>query len=105
MSNTAKEIGELSTRLQQVNNNSDDQEIFELVTRTEALLQRDTDEQNPYLRNARLAIERYFAKNGSAANCQVTLRKALLGVVEAFKSNFESGFIVETGLRKRSLTD
>lgn len=50
MSDIAKETSELAARLEQLNNDSDDREIFELVTRTEVLLQQNTDEQEPFLK-------------------------------------------------------
>lgn len=94
---TLLEISTLAGRLKTMNAATSQQDVFELVTRTKALF---TDyDKDAFIQVLDIALERYLAKCGAAANCKVTLRDSMLGILTAFREHYEAGFIIETGIR------
>lgn len=98
MSKTTKELESLIEHLQGLTLSSPREEVFQVITATEAMLNRLTDDDAPYKRNAQRAVDTFFQPGVRGSGCQKTLGDSLLGIIMAFKSEYEAGYIVDTGV-------
>ncbi|HNB22587.1 MAG TPA: hypothetical protein PKZ32_09225 [Candidatus Melainabacteria bacterium] len=94
------EIAQLFGSIQTMSQSTSRTQVYELVTRERFLFERCTESNEAFVSNLSVALDVFEADHGLKANDKIQLRNAMLGILEAFRKNYDAGKFVRTGAQQ-----